>query len=506
MQTLQRLLFLAIVSTQSCLFSITESWPQFGHDKVNTANTVTDSGIFSRNVSDLVPLWDVQGNSISAQPVISSDNIVYYTDFSGQLYARNASTGSLIWSIQLNQPGTTGLCTPQLNGNVLYIGSGSDSTAYAIDRSTGQIIWSTQLDTNTFANITSSPNSAEGLVFFATDSNEITQPGPYTFRGAVYALHASTGNIKWKFVPSQGSGPGVAIRSSSPALDTERGLLFIGTGSATDFPAGGLSDALIALNYRTNNPNGELVWSYQFTANDVYSFDHQNGRNVDVLATPHVFNVANKELVGVASKAGSFAAFDRATGQLEWERKLIPDQFVNAIVNNSSGATIIAEIDDEDCEEGDGEIPGKTKAIIVLSAYDPNQVLDGPKLMAGLLGNLPAVQNVVRAITNDLFCRVTALKARNGKVLWTREFNGTGSQALTATNNVVFVFGYNGFLRALKANNGKTKWELVNPIVNIFGVQARLPFSVGPTISDGRIYFGTGLQTVAGGISAYTLP
>jgi polyvinyl alcohol dehydrogenase (cytochrome) len=500
MRKLKKIAFLALVITPGHLFSdmdqdiSTKHWPMFGHDIVNTANNVGQSKINSKNVSQLVPLWSVQDSSVIAQPIISADNIVYYTDFTGNLYARNGNDGNLIWSYQLNFPGTQGISAPHLDGEVLYIG-GKD--AYAFNRHTGTLIWSAVLDPHPTSFVSSSPNSAEGLVFFGTDSNEQSNPTPYTFRGAVYALDAQTGNLKWKFVPSKNAGPGVAIHWSSPALDTENGLLYIGTGTAEDFPAGDLSDALIALNYRTQNPEGELKWSYQFTANDVFSAAHPEGRNQDVLASPHVFNVGHKKLVGVSGKGGHFAAFNRLTGALEWKVDLIPQNFLNSIVNNASGTTaFIKEHHDE----------VQTKTIVTLSSYDPNNALPLSTFLASTQGDFPAIQQTVRALTQQLVFRVTALKASDGSVIWTRDYPGTGSQALTATEDVVFVFGYNGILAALDAKNGNSLWELYNPFVDIFGVTARIPFGSGATINKGKIYFGAGLQPIPGGIFCYTLP
>ena len=81
-------------------------------------------------------------------------------------------------------------------------------------------------------------------------SFEVFVPGdPPTFRGHVVALDAATGDERWRFWVTAGEARG-ARRAvwSSPAADTERGVLYIGTGQAAYAPpAPPRSDGLIAL-------------------------------------------------------------------------------------------------------------------------------------------------------------------------------------------------------------------------------------------------------------------
>ena len=89
---------------------------------------------------------------------------------------------------------------------------------------------------------------------------------PPTFRGTVVALDAATGDEVWRFhVTDEAAGEGAGVSVwSSPAVDPERGVLYIGTGQAYSLPAPARSDSLVALDLRT----GEEVWHRQFTAGD----------------------------------------------------------------------------------------------------------------------------------------------------------------------------------------------------------------------------------------------
>jgi outer membrane protein assembly factor BamB/cytochrome c5 len=112
-------------------------------------------------------------------------------------------------------------------------------------------------------------------------------------------------------------GAGVSVWSS-PAVDTERGHLYIGTGQAYALPAPPRSDALLALDVET----GEEVWATQFTAGDAWTLAQPTGLDADVGAAPNLFEVDGTEAVGVGDKAGTYRALDRDTGEVLWTRPL----------------------------------------------------------------------------------------------------------------------------------------------------------------------------------------
>ena len=112
---------------------------------------------------------------------------------------------------------------------------------------------------------------------------------PPTFRGTVVALDAATGAEAWRFhVTDEAAGEGAGVSVwSSPAVDRERGVLYIGTGQAYGLPAPARSDSLVALDLAT----GEEVWHRQFTAGDAWSVALPSGLDADVGAMPNLFTV-----------------------------------------------------------------------------------------------------------------------------------------------------------------------------------------------------------------------
>ena len=102
-----------------------------------------------------------------------------------------------------------------------------------------------------------------------------------SFRGAVVALNAATGEEIWRAhtIPEPPSRAGVTRAGTdilapsgapvwnSPAIDVVRGQLYVGTGENYSSPADGNSDAIIAFDLKT----GEKRWVSQQTAGDAWN-------------------------------------------------------------------------------------------------------------------------------------------------------------------------------------------------------------------------------------------
>jgi quinoprotein glucose dehydrogenase len=156
------------------------------------------------------------------------------------------------------------------------------------------------------------------------DNNNVGQPS-----GEVRGFDAVTGKLKWKWDPipqdpkAVGAGTwknggaqrtGAANAWSIIAVDPERRLVFIPTGSASPDYYGGervgdnlFANSLVALRADT----GERVWHFQTVHHDLWDYDvasppilfdvHRNGRTIAA--------------VGVGSKTGHFFILNRETGE-----------------------------------------------------------------------------------------------------------------------------------------------------------------------------------------------
>ena len=293
------------------------AWTRLGLDLANT-RAADEATIGPDNVAELQPAWELTGiNGVSGTPIVA-DDVVYVGDWTGHVRALDAATGDERWARDLATNYIGGAVA--LDESRVFVGT-FDARTVALDRATGEPRWETQLGDHPQAVIFGSPIVVDGLVIVGIGSFEVFAGGESpTFRGHVVALDAETGREAWRFWVTAGDeteGPGVSIWSS-PAIDRERGVLYIGTGQAYAPPAPPRSDALLALDVRT----GSEVWAQQFTAGDAWTLANPTGLDADVGAAPNLFRVDGTDAVGVGDKAGVYWALDRETGEELWSRPL----------------------------------------------------------------------------------------------------------------------------------------------------------------------------------------
>ncbi len=244
--------------------------------------------------------------------------VVYFGNWDGTLRAVSAADGTAIWTRQLTN--TVIDDSPLLHANRVYVGDGAGNL-HAVDSATGVPVWSRDLDPHPNTRIFSSPIAVDDMIVVGVASVELAIPKPdYTFRGSIVALDADTGVERWRVYTTANNaqqGAGVSVWSSA-AVDSGRGLLYIGTGQTYEPPASPRGDALMAIEYAT----GAVRWIRQFTADDVYTIFGQapQGPDADLGAAPNLFRIGNQDVVGVGDKAGVYAVFDRDDGSDVWAR------------------------------------------------------------------------------------------------------------------------------------------------------------------------------------------
>src|SRR5579863_2919923 len=155
--------------------------------------------------------------------------------------------------------------------------------------------------------MTSPPAVIDDLVVVGSsinDNNRVDMPA-----GVVRAFDARSGALRWTWDPvppnppgSSGDGrtstwrTGAANAWSVMAVDQERGLIFIPTGSASPDYYGGLrpgdnkwANSVVALHAKT----GKIAWGFQLVHHDLWDYDtaappllatlHHNGQDVPVV-------------------------------------------------------------------------------------------------------------------------------------------------------------------------------------------------------------------------------
>ena len=224
-------------------------WPMFGQDTANTAFNSQEKSISAKKVDNLEPKWMfTTGGDVTARAAVVND-VAYFPDWAGNLYAVRASNGQLIWSHQLSYyglaTGTVSRTSPAVVNGVVYIGtqyvpSGPTGWLLAINAKTGALVWKIQPDTsNPFPVITASPVVAGGVVYVGMTSNEEFAAGSdpsyhcCSASGSVVAVNAATGVKLWQTFTVPEGYSGGAVWGSNPVVDEARRTVFVGTGTTT---------------------------------------------------------------------------------------------------------------------------------------------------------------------------------------------------------------------------------------------------------------------------------
>jgi quinoprotein glucose dehydrogenase len=134
-------------------------------------------------------------------------------------------------------------------------------------------------------------------------------------RGVVRAFDARSGALRWSWDPVPWANQttprtGAGNAWSTLSVDTERGLVFVPTGSASPDHFGGVrrgdnrwANSVVALRAAT----GELVWGFQVVHHDLWDYD--------VAAQPTLFTWKDgTPAVAIATKMGRIFVLDRRTG------------------------------------------------------------------------------------------------------------------------------------------------------------------------------------------------
>ncbi|GJW64038.1 polyvinylalcohol dehydrogenase-like protein, partial [Tanacetum coccineum] len=144
-------------------------WTNHGGDLYNRRYAYGETKISPTTVSNLKLKWKfVAGKDISATPAIYDDTI-YFPSWNGNIYALNASNGSVIWQQNigqltglnstgriLNVNSTVSRSTPTIADDLLIIGIYGPAYVIGIKRRNGELVWSKQLDTHYASLITMS--------------------------------------------------------------------------------------------------------------------------------------------------------------------------------------------------------------------------------------------------------------------------------------------------------------------------------------------------------------
>jgi len=266
---------------------------------------------------------------------------------------------------------------------------------------------------------------------------------------------------------------------TTPAIDPDLGLIYIGTGN----PSPQMDDStrpgdnlytvsLVALDIET----GKLRWYYQQVPHDRWGYD---------VASPPVlfdFNHDGKivKAVGQASKLGWFFIHDRKTGALLKKSDPFAPQENLFARPNSKGVRIVPGTLGATSWSPISYHP-KLDNVYIAAIYQPSMFYS--RKLTPEPGKPWESYTFFRQSNEEDWGLFTALDLSSGKVKWQHKIDDpmVGGTLATA-GDLVFTGEGNGYFRAYEADSGIKRWEYKSE----FGVNA-------PPIS----YFVDGKQYIA---------
>jgi quinoprotein glucose dehydrogenase len=342
----------------------TDGWPAYGGDAGGSRFSAATQ-ITRENVGQLQVAWqyrtkafedpkrDIEDTAFENTPILVGDKLILCSPFN-DVIALDPGTGAEKWRYNPGvapdrNPGNQNICrgvsqwtdTAAPEGapckTSLFMGT-VDARLIALDAATGQrcaafgfngevglapemkLVWPGEFQ------ITSAPAIVGDVVVVGSaisDNNRVEAP-----HGAVTALDARTGAVRWVFdpVPRNLDDParatwkdgadrvGHANVWSTISVDHKRGWVFLPTSSPSPDFFGGLrpgdnrhANSVVALDGAT----GRLIWSFQTVHHDVWDYD--------LPAQPGLYTVtidgAPREVVVQVTKTGLVFVLDRDTGE-----------------------------------------------------------------------------------------------------------------------------------------------------------------------------------------------
>ena len=425
-------------------------WAMFGHDLDNSRNNAEETKLGAQNVAKLRELWRWNGASTTSTPAVV-DGVLYLPTWDGKVQALRADDGGVVWTATLPDLIDS---SPSVNDNAVFVSDDAGSV-HALARGDGKVLWSKRVEPHPEAHLWSSPLfiADANLVVVGVASGEEVMgvPTPRTFRGSVVALDATSGAVKWQFYTTADdamSGPGVAVWGTA-AVDTKRKALYIGTGNNYEEPTGPLADSLLAIDYQ----NGKLLWSNQFTAQDVFVVGFgATGPDYDIGSSANLFSANGKELIGIGVKNGIYYALDRDKGAVQWMTMITTGGPLGGVISPSAYAN---------------------DTLFVAS----NRLMEGTT-------------------------RTVALDAKSGSVKWEHVEPMATYGGVAHANGVAYVATTSGTVYALDAQSGRELWSAMLPNA----------IAASPIVADGMLFVPWGYQWTlrhgmpgTGGLIAYGL-
>ncbi|MBL4819627.1 MAG: PQQ-dependent dehydrogenase, methanol/ethanol family [Gammaproteobacteria bacterium] len=456
-----------------------DRWVTYGRN-YGAWRYMPDDSINRDTVEGLRPVWikqtGVTGGAFEVTALVN-DGRMFLTTANSHLIVVDPLTGAELWRYDHDFEDVKLCCGPHNRGVGLHedkvIWGTLDAHLMAFDVETGIQLWDAEVgDHRESFSITGAPLVVKDMVLIGIGGGE------FGIRGYIDAYDVNTGERRWRFYTTAGSGEpgnetwagdswktGGAPTWVTGTYDPETNFVFWGTGNPwpdinnTVRKGDNLySNSVVAL----DADSGELRWFFQTSPRD--EFDHDS--TSEPMIIDEVINGQMRKLIVHISRNGHVYALDRETGDFVYAEEYTK---VNWAERDETGKPVLKEelYDPADQVVFPGLYGGKNWPP---AAYSPDTHMvyvpttewgttfirrDGEGRPGTMdLGGIPRFEPQG---TGNL----VAFNLQTGKIEWQYElpgsFNWSGS--LTTGGGLVFAGGADGYLRAFNDETGEVLWE-----------------------------------------------
>ena len=470
----------------------------WGVDLNNTRHQL-HSNIDSSNVSKMKLKYAFgipNSTEMRSWPALSADTI-FLPSTNGNLYAIDRDIGCIKWTYTSNTPLRTSAHLVYMNDRLQVAVGDSSANTHLVDALTGEPIWVTQVGESPLNMNTGAPVFYEEDWFIPVSSFEIAvamnpRHECCKSRGLVHRLDSTSGEIAWTaFMTEEAEktkkndagaqmwGPSGAPVWTTPAIDTKRGVLYIGTGENTSSPATDMSDSIVAINLES----GEIESFFQGYKDDAFNMacgsrnpqncPDEEGPDFDFGASPIIVTSAKgRDLILAGQKSGDVWALDPDKSlELVWQNKLSNGSALGGI---HWGMTVVDNT-------------------LIVPIADPEVMTVEPK--PGVYGIDIDSGDTVWEHKVERDCEIDFQALREGgwpDCPWAYGF----SAAASSTNDIAFAGALNGMISAFRASDGEVLWsfDTKQPFDTVNGVESH----GGAIDNPGVVIAGNQLIVVSG--------
>jgi glucose dehydrogenase/uncharacterized cupredoxin-like copper-binding protein len=428
-------------------------WPMaqanYAATRASASSTIDSSNLDQLGVAWSYPLDATSGwGAITSNPIVLGET-VFIIDNVGNVHSLDRESGAVNWRNDYNVS-TLGPNGVAAGYGYLISVLGDTAEVLCLLQETGEEVWRFQLANHNSLGITMAPLVFDGYIIVSTEpggnTKAVYEGGAF---GIVFCLDIETGVTLWQWnTVTDDAWGNFRVNNGGglwypPSVDVETGVLYLGIGNPgpwyghPEYPNGSsrpgpndYANNLVAL-----DPNaGRVLWAINVKPHDL--FDHDNQQTPVLADVPNGDSIV--KMVFSSGKHGFVIGADRTSGMEVWR---VP---VGKHLNDT-----VSALGDEFLEI----YPGASGGVQGPLAYADGVVFAGVLNASTKFNSIlldPTSFDLATATAN-----VVAIDARTGQIIWNVDLpTGIAGSGPTIANDVLFIAGLDGILRAYNTADG----------------------------------------------------